>query len=75
MTDREKAFCINGLRNHLHREFASFRVDPSEADRRLMYVAKRMRIKPELLDLTRREHQEFLEAVIDMIDASFRDGN
>jgi hypothetical protein len=74
MTDREKAFAINGLRNYLRGEFKNVGVDPGQADTRLAYVAKRMLIEPALLEQIRREHQEFLEEVISISSQGFRDG-
>lgn len=75
MTDREKAFVMNGVRNHLRGQFQSVGANPDHADRMLLAVAKRLMIEPAILELTRHEHQEFLEQIMTTGEAVDCDGD
>lgn len=66
MTDREKAFCINGARNYLRGFYEQCGLNPDLADIQLRRAAREMKIYDGLLDETRKEHQAFLAQLLDM---------
>ncbi len=71
MSDREKAFVLNGLRNHLRSEAVREGLDPDDADRHLVLAAKKLMIDPAILELVRHEQQEILEE----LEAMFGNGS
>jgi hypothetical protein len=66
MTDREKAFVMNGLRNHIRVLNGEGSPALQATDEKLVIVAKRLKVPPELLEETRLEGQMFLALVLTM---------
>lgn len=66
MTDREKAFCLNGTRNFLRGFYEQCGINPALADVQLRRAAREMKIHDELLESTRREQQAFLKELMEM---------
>ncbi len=64
MTDREKAFVMNGLRNHIRTIAGDGSTKLANTDEKLVYVAKRLKIPEALLEETRKEQQAFLALVL-----------
>ena len=64
MTDREKAFVMNGLRNHIRLETSGNPDAQARTDERLIGVAERLGMARDLLEETRLEQQMFLALVM-----------
>jgi hypothetical protein len=75
MTDREKAFVMNGLRNHILVLYGEGSPALQATHEKLVIVAKRLQVPPELLEETRLEGQKFLALVLTIGEMGVGDGN
>lgn len=64
MTDREKAFVLNGLRNYGRTFNIRVGIDPDDVDRKLAVCAKALNISGSLLEETRLEQQQLVEQIV-----------
>jgi hypothetical protein len=63
MTDREKAFVLNGMRNYMKGASVNLGFDSDSVDPWLWRAAKLLGVNPELLEETRADQQRFVEEV------------